>query len=206
MHDEKRPLSEFYYVRNPRRKVYWTEDSRAYWHFDPAYYAESRITPLPSEDPELVGTDWVQFSVDLARRRGMKAGVELSHTWVDKARLKEQFSDCLQRDINGNAFPTPLCVNHPDTRAFARALFSRAGRALRAGFHPDLLSGLQPARPLTGRKSSEVERLIRLPLGACFCDHCRAEAEAQGLPWDAIVDRLRWMADGPQSLQPQAGL
>ena len=41
-----------------------------------------------------------------------------------------------------------------------------------------------------------MERLIRLPLGACFCDHCRAEAEAQGLHWEAIVDRLRWIADG----------
>jgi len=91
MHDEKRPLSEFYYPHNPRRKVYWTEDSRATWHFDPAYYAESRIKPLPSEDAELVDTDWVQFSVDLARRRGMKAGVELSHPWVDKHRLKTKF-------------------------------------------------------------------------------------------------------------------
>ena len=28
MHDEKRPLTDFYYPHNPRRKVYWTEDSR----------------------------------------------------------------------------------------------------------------------------------------------------------------------------------
>ena len=25
MHDEKRPLTDFYYPHNPRRKVYWTE-------------------------------------------------------------------------------------------------------------------------------------------------------------------------------------
>jgi hypothetical protein len=47
MHDEKRPLSEFYYPHNPRRKVYWTEDSRAYWDFDAAFYKDSRIKPLP---------------------------------------------------------------------------------------------------------------------------------------------------------------
>src|SRR5687767_15498215 len=29
MHDEKRPLTDFYYPHNPRRLVYWTEDSRA---------------------------------------------------------------------------------------------------------------------------------------------------------------------------------
>ena len=74
MHDEKRPLSEFYYAHNPRRKVYWTEDSRATWHFDPSYYAESRITPPTSEDPELAGTDWVQFSVDRSAELTAKPG------------------------------------------------------------------------------------------------------------------------------------
>jgi hypothetical protein len=43
MHDEKRPLPEFYYPHNPRRKVYWTEDSKAYWLFDPTFYHHSRI-------------------------------------------------------------------------------------------------------------------------------------------------------------------
>ena len=101
MHDEKRPLSEFYYPHNPRRKVYWTEDSRAYWHFDPSFYAHSRIRPIASDDQELKGIDWLQFSIDTARRRGMKAGVEISHTWVNKQRAQAEFDDCRQRDING---------------------------------------------------------------------------------------------------------
>ena len=195
MHDEKRPLSEFYYPHNPRRKVYWTEDSRANWHFDPAYYAESRIRPLPSEDPELAGTDWIQFSVDLARRRGMKVGVELSHTWVDKARLQAEFSDCLQRDIYGRTFRTPLCVNHPDTRAYARALYTELASRYDLDFIQTCFLGFTGA-PSYRARLSEVERLIQLPRGACFCDHCRQAAEAQGLDWAAIVDRLRWIADG----------
>jgi hypothetical protein len=142
-----------------------------------------------------VGTDWVQFSVDLARRRGMKAGVELSHTWVDKARLKSEFADCLQQDITGKRFPVPLCVNHPNTRAFARALFTELAARYELDFIQTCFLGFSGA-PSYRQKISEVERLIRLPLGACFCEHCRTEAEAQGLPWEAIVDRLRWIADG----------
>jgi hypothetical protein len=195
MHDEKRPLSEFYYPHNPRRKVYWTEDSRATWHFDPAYYDESRIKPLPSEDAELIDTDWVQFSVDLARRRGMKAGVELSHTWVDKQRLQTEFSDCLQQDIYGQPFRTPLCVNHPDTRAYARALYTELAARYDLDFIQTCFLGFTGA-PSYRAKIPEVERLIQLPRGACFCNHCKSAAESSGLGWAAIVDRLRWLADG----------
>ncbi len=195
MHDEKRPLSEFYYPHNPRRKVYWTEDSRAYWKFDPAFYKASRIKPLPSEDPDLQGVDWVQFSVDLARRRGLKAGVELSHTWVDKERLRTQFSDSLQRDIYGKPFATVMCVNHPDTVAYARALYTELATRYDLDFIQTCFRGFAGA-PSYREKISEVQRLVRLPLGACFCDHCRQAAEAQGLDWSAIVDRLRWIADG----------
>jgi hypothetical protein len=195
MHDEKRPLSEFYYPHNPRRKVYWTEDSRAYWHFDPGFYRDSRIKPLPSEDSELVGTDWVRFSTDLARRRGIKVGVELSHTWVDKLRLAAELSDCLQRDIYGKSFRSSMCVNHPDTRAYARALFTELATRYEIDYLQTCFYGFEGA-PSYREKISEVARLVRLPRGGCFCDHCRREAEAQNLAWDAIVDRLRWIADG----------
>ena len=198
MHDEKRPLSEFYYPHNPRRKVYWTEDSRAYWHFDPSYYEDSRIKPLKSENPELGDTDWVQFSIDLARRRGMKVGVELSHTWVDKKRLKSEFSDCLQRDIYGNAFPVSICVNNPDTRAFACALFTELATRYELDFIQTCFLGFAGA-PSYRKRLTEVERLVQLPRGACFCDHCGKAAEGQGLNWNAIVDRLRWMADAHDS-------
>jgi len=195
MHDEKRPLSEFYYPHNARRKVYWTEDSRAYWHFDPSFYKESRIKPLLSENPDLKDTDWVQFSVDLARKRGMKAGVELSHTWVDKQRLKEQFSDCLQQDIYGNRLATPLCVNNADTLSYARALYTELAARYDLDYIQNCFRGFLGA-PSYREKIGEVERLITLPLGACFCDHCRSAAEKKGLAWKPIVDRLRWMADG----------
>ena len=58
MHDEKRPLTDYYYPHNPRRKVYWTEDSRAYWTPNPDSYKHSRIKPRLSDNDELKGRDW----------------------------------------------------------------------------------------------------------------------------------------------------
>ena len=195
MHDEKRPLSEFYYPHNPRRKVYWTEDSRAYWHFDPAFYRDSRIKPRPSEDAELRDTDWVAFFAAAARKRGMLAGVEFSHTWVDKERLREDFADCVQRDVFGKPSATQLCPNNPDTLAYATALYTEMATRYDLDFIQTCFLGFAGA-PSYRQKLSEVERLSRLPLGTCFCESCRAAAAAQGLPWDAIVDRVRRLAAG----------
>ena len=195
MHDEKRPLSEFYYPHNPRRKVHWTEDSRAYWHFDPSFYKESRITPLASEDPELKDTDWVAFYTQAARKRGMLAGVEFSHTWVDKQRLKEEFQDCVQRDVNGRPSATQLCPNSPDTLAYARALYTELATRYDLDFIQTCFLGFTGA-PSYREKMTEVQRLMRLPLGTCFCEHCAREAEAQGLHWSAIVECVRRLAAG----------
>src|SRR5579884_4460032 len=101
MHDEKRPLTDFYYPHNPRRKVYWTVDSRAYWNPNPDSYRGSRIKPRLSDNPELKGHDWLQELIVGSRRRGMTVGAELSHTWVDKERTREELADCVQRDIYG---------------------------------------------------------------------------------------------------------
>jgi hypothetical protein len=194
MHDEKRPLSEFYYPHNPKRKVYWTEDSRAYWKFDPGFYKESRIKPIPSENEELMHTDWVEFSSALARSRGLKAGVELSHTWVDKARLHGEYADCLQQNIEGRPDSVRLCPNNPDTRAYARALYSELATRYDLDFIQTCFHGF--SGPSYREKISEVERLIRLPLSTCFCPHCQSAAERKGLNWSAIVDRVKWMAAG----------
>ena len=195
MHDEKRPLSEFYYPHNPKRKVYWTEDSRAYWHFDPQFYKDSRIKPLPSANPDLADTDWVQFSVDLARRRDMNVGVELSHTWVDKQRLRTEFSDCLQVDLNGISRGGRLCPNCPDTKAYAAALYTELVTRYDLDFIQTCFHGFFGAPPFMSMVN-ELERLIQLPLGGCFCKNCAREAEIQGINWNAIVDRIRWFADG----------
>ena len=123
MHDEKRPLTDFYYPHNPRRKVFWTEDSRAYWTPREESYADSRIKPRRSDSPELRDHDWLATLVEASRKRGMGVGAELSHTWIDKERTRSELLDCVQRDIHGRPFDGQICFNHPDVRAYAKALY-----------------------------------------------------------------------------------
>jgi len=198
MHDEKRPLTDFYYPHNPKRLVYWTEDSRAYWQPDAAAYAHSRIKPRPSDNSELQGTDWLQILIDASRRRNMYTGAELSHTWIDKERVREVFPDIVQRNIHGEPIDQRLCFNNPDVRAYGLALYSD----LVANYDIDMVQTCvrgfaEGPRVSSTAATGEKDRLLGTVLGGCFCEHCARKAEeAHGLDWDALVDRLRWLADG----------
>ena len=198
MHDEKRPLTDFYYPHNPRRKVYWTEDSRAYWVPNPDAYKGSRIKPRTSDNPEIQGRDWLQELIDGSRSRGMTVGAELSHTWVDKTRTAGKLSDIVQHDISGNPFAGRICPNHPDVRAYGTALYLDLATHYDIDFIQTCLIGFHPGRtqPWAASGANEVMRLVGIATGGCFCEHCRAAAEQQGLNWGAIIDRLRWLAEG----------
>lgn len=208
MHDEKRPLTDYYYPHNPRRKVYWTEDSRAYWQPNPDSYRQSRIKPRLSDNEELKGHDWLQELIDGSRRRGMTTGAELSHTWLDKERAAGEFADCVQRDIKGQPFDQQICFNNPHVRAYGIALYvdlvanydiDYVQTCVR-GFNPGRVAGLGTVSAgspyVSPYVSNEVQRLTGVALGGCFCGACKAAAERRGLHWDAIVDRLRWIAGG----------
>jgi hypothetical protein len=206
MHDEKRPLTDFYYPHNPRRKVYWTEDSRAYWRPDPDRYRNSRIKPRPSDNEELRGRDWLQELIDGSRARGMGTGAELSHTWLDKERAAGEFADCVQVDIYGQRFDQQICFNNPDVRAYGIALYTDLAAGYDVDFVMTCVRGFNPGRtpaPATARDggnvpfaSGEIPRLVAISRGGCFCEHCRRAAERRGLDWPAMVERLRWLADG----------
>jgi hypothetical protein len=204
MHDEKRPLTDFYYPHNPRRKVYWTEDSRAYWTPDPDRYRESRIKPRRSENEELQGRDWLQELIDGGRKRGMTTGAELSHTWLDKERAAEEFADVVQRDIRGRPLDQQICFNHPDVRAYGIALYTDLAANYDIDYVMTCVRGFNPGRAArvgdgagsVPYASNEIQRLVGITQGGCFCEQCRRAAEGRGLDWGAMVERLRWLADG----------
>ena len=74
----------------------------------------------------------------------MYTGAELSHTWIDKERVADEFADVVQLDINGKPFDQQICFNHPDVRAYGIALYTD----LVANYDLDMVQtcvrGLQP--------------------------------------------------------------
>jgi len=198
MHDEKRPLTDFYYPHNPKRKVYWTEDSRAYWHPTPETYTGCRIKPLVSDRPEIRERDWLQELIDGSRARAMTVGAELSHTWIDKSRMAGELADVRQVDVFGERLDGFMCPNHPDVRAYGSALYLDLATHYDIDFIQTCMLGFFAGRRQiwSGSGEPELARLLNVTTGGCFCEHCRAAADTQGLDLGAIADRLSWLAEG----------
>jgi hypothetical protein len=170
MHKERRPFTSEQFPHNPVRKMWNAEDSRAYWRWDEKRYG--RIKPRASEFEWLNRTDWLKQLVDAARRRGLKTGVEISHTVLDGERAETQFPDCMQRDISGaplviwDGRAHPVCLNNPDVRDYVRALYTD----LAANYDLDYIQTCMI--PFAEGDASK---------GGCFCQSCRAAAEPQGI-------------------------
>ena len=135
MHYEKRPLTDYYYPHNPKRKFYLPEDSRAYWRPSPEMYRDLRIKPLTSKREFLKGKDWLDILIQAARRRGMKTGAEISHTVIDYERAEnELIENVIQEDIFGNKFGQLPCWNNPHAREVFGGALLRPRKELRHRF------------------------------------------------------------------------
>jgi hypothetical protein len=179
MHYEKRPLTSPVFPHNPVRKTWQAEDSRAYWHPDMKRYG--RIKPRLSDHDWLNQTDWLKVLVEAARKRGLKTGVELSHTVLDAERAKGEFLDCVQRNINGQPQVVwgrgyPICLNSPDARQYVLGLFSD----LAANYDVDYVQTCTlPFMPGGATK------------GGCFCDSCVRAAKDSGLDLETVKAALK---------------
>ncbi|MGD8238884.1 MAG: hypothetical protein PVH68_10045 [Armatimonadota bacterium] len=189
MHHEKRPLTDFFYPHNPVRKTYCPEDSRAYWRPDPTCYG--RIRPRTSERDFLAGTDWLQVLIDAARKRGMKTGVEISHTVLDAERAAGELSDCIQRDINGQRIGKLVCPNNPDVQEYVTGLFADVVANYDLDYVQTCLTPFQHGP----REGQPAARVLASCLGGCWCEHCASAAREDGLDLAAIRQELRPVAE-----------
>jgi hypothetical protein len=207
MHWEKRPLTDFYYPHNPKRKTYFPEDSRVYWQPHMECYRDTKIKPRTSDRDELKGKDWLELLVSSARKRGWKTGAEISHTVLDQERARGQFVSAVQRDIYGNPLSQLVCVNNPDSRQYIIGLFTdlvknydldfvqtcmvpfaatrlRVSAGLGGESHQPGTFGFQTWGGASGATPAETTLLTSL--GGCFCSSCESAARTDGLDLKAV--------------------
>jgi hypothetical protein len=189
MHHEKRPLTSPEFPHNPVRKTWMAEDSRCYWHPDLMLY--TRIIPEESDFDWIRDTDWLDTLTRAARKRRLKTGAELSHTLLDRKRIDDEFSACIQRDIHGQPHSIVggtfhLCPNNPDAMQYTLALY----------------------RDLVKNHDIDFVQTCTIPLmrggveaGGCFCDSCMAAAKKQNIDLKRIQGELLM---NPASSQPLA--
>jgi hypothetical protein len=211
--EEVRPFRGGEYTHNPVRKSYKCEDSHIYWPPDMKYYG--RIKPLRTRRDFLSGTDWVGEMIGALQRRGMKAGVELFHGYIDQVRLENEFPDSIQVDVFGNKILThnynkpAACLNSPDFREYAVGLYSD----LAANYDLDyiqtcMIPYVLPTWYLTQNLPPDPIRwaLVAPQKGGCFCGHCMDAAEKRGFDLRRARNELRILAEQEQQSIIDSGI
>ena len=203
MHYEKRPLTNLFYTHNTKRKFYLPENSRAYFSLDMDSFRNTRLKPRFSERDFLKDTDWLDVLTREARARGMKAGIELSHTLFDTNIAYAEFPEMLQRDVNGEiirGLQGLLCPNHPDVHEYQWAMFFDTVRNHDVDFIQTCLltfGGENKVKapwfygPWVDTEHLSLANLLGMGDAGCFCEHCKAKAIGWGYDWDRIVHDMR---------------
>lgn len=189
MHEEHRPFlgprgtGPWLYIHNPARTEWYAEDSRAY--FFPHQDMYGKIKPYRSAFPWLTETDYLQLVIDAARARGLRVGVEVSHTYLPKEIYKDH-PEYQQIDIRGKAIGQmgAPCPNNPDIREYLLALYGDLAK----NYDVDFVQTCMLLFP-DGYTVNNI----------CFCESCQKEAKAMGFDMAAAIPVLR---DNPNA-QPQ---
>lgn len=181
MHKEHRPYQSPEFLHNPIRTIWDAEDSRVYFHPEMSLYG--RIKPVQSSYSWLSETNWLKLVVDSVHARGLKAGAEVSHTYIPVEILKNN-PEFQQRDINNKEMERP-CPNNPDVREYLLALFGDLSKNYDVDFIQTCMWLFFPGNP---------EKR-----GTCFCESCQKEAKTAGFDLTAAMPVLR---DNPNA-QPQ---
>lgn len=209
MHSERHPWpTTDVFPRNPMRSSYVTEDSAVYWTPDPARYG--RIKPTPTRADFLKDVDWLEMLTRAARRRGLRTGLEITHTVLDRETLRRDVADCRQLDIFGGALSQThvegidaICLNHPDIQEYILNLYSETI----ANYDIDYIQNCimpfpMPARYLLAEHESDNHPLAwvrQVPaLSGCFCRSCHDAAAVEGLDLGRIRDVLLRIAKSLQ--------
>jgi hypothetical protein len=181
MHPEERPVGGGEFPHNPVRKTWVAEDTRCYWHPDTKRYG--RVKPRPSDHAWLNETDWLRVLVDAARKRGLKVGLELSHSLIDRERMEGGLSDLATRDLHGKVMTrgkiswlSAPCPNHPATLEYVAGLATDTVGNYGIDYFQTCLMPFDPATPEQG--------------GTCFCEHCHAAAGGFGFDLGEIQAAL----------------
>jgi len=185
MHQEHRPYKAEKFPHNPKRETFQAEDSRVNFFPDMSHYG--RIKPQLSDYDWIREKDWMQYTIDACRERGLGVGAEVSHFPIPKKMLMDN-PEFLQVDIHGNVIQKPnFCPNNPDVRKYLLALFGD----LAANYEIDYIQTCQYL--FTGLDLDQG--------GGCFCMNCKNKALEMGIDLETAQKALSKNKDA----QPERG-
>jgi hypothetical protein len=201
MHKEKRPLTSLFYTLDSVRKYYLPENSRVYYYVDPDDFKNTVMKPQFTEREFLKEKDWLDELIRYAREKGLKTGVEISHTFYDTELAMKEHPELLQKDVYGKPIDKFFCSNNPEVKEYMKALFASSVKHHDVDFIQTCMMLFYEGKPVEQpwflkEKDPEnrIGHLLGTLRGGCFCPHCGQKARNMGYDWDKITADLQELA------------
>lgn len=179
---------------NPRRKVYFPQDGTVYYRMDPARWQGRPIRALQADVVASEG-DYLAALVD--RRNAGGPQVSCWTVCLHNTRLGMLHPDHVMRTAHGDPHLYALCPSSPAARDYVATLVREVAEV----YAPDRIE-LETTEFMGFSHGFHHEKdgLGLTPeedflLGLCFCDHCRREANAAGVPFDEARSRVVTLLD-----------
>jgi hypothetical protein len=174
---------------NPQRAVYHGEGGVIYFRPDFGAFSDTRIRPVLSELAQSL--DPLDHICESAARRGIKV-----HAWTvitHNSRLGKQHEKCTLKNAFGDRYPFGLCPADPDVREYAKALVrSLASRPNLSCIELEALGymGLEHSGHHS-KAGVELDPVHRYLLSLCFCHHCEAVMERNGVAVEKAKESVK---------------
>ncbi len=170
-------------------RVYFPEDGTAYFRTDPSRYGEIK----PVENHLLAETDVL---ATLCTRQDIKVNAWL--VLLHNTRLGSAYPRASVENAFGDRYIYSLCPASPAAREYAVALCADVTQSYDVGTIALETPGFLPYVHGFHHEFALVRQNVWLNnlLGLCFCEHCRAGAQAAGIDADGLGGRVRDAVNG----------
>jgi hypothetical protein len=179
--------------RHPRQ-IYQLETGITFYPADESAYVDGLIRPVSTRD--WAGRDVFREAADAAA----KVGIGLC-AWVScfaNGRVANEYPQVAVENLYGSRDRLFLCFNHPEVQKYCLAMFRDlvTRYPLTSVMADKIPQSMLELDTFGGR----IDPLLRLVGSICFCEHCMAQAQKDGIDLHTVKQRALQIADATRKV------
>ena len=165
--------------RHPRQ-IYQLEAGLTFYPANESFYQGCSIRPASTRD--WAGRDLFAEAAEAASKRGIGLGAWIS--CFANSRVAAVYPEAAVQNLYGSRDRLFLCFNNPDVRLYCLAMMR--DMASRYGLASVMLDKIPQAMLESRSFGGRIDPLLRLVGSLCFCEHCMAQAEHDGIDLEGV--------------------
>ncbi len=179
--------------RHPRQ-IYQLETGMTFYPADESAYAGCQVRPVSTCD--WASRDLFQEAADAAAKE--KIGLCAWVSCFANGRVATEYPQTAVENLYGSRDRLFLCFNHPEVQKYVFAMFRDL--VTRYPLSSVMADKIPQAMLELDTFGGRIDPLLRLVGSICFCEHCMAQAQKDGINLHAVKQRALQIGDATRKL------